>query len=167
MRDEVLFFFSSRSSIALASTTEMRKEIDDIKDLQLSSNQKRESYDISIDDDFEYKIMIHFSFNDEDSHKQFVISSRQSTQLEKRRVKLSNETDLEHFDEYVDSDLNSEILLQFEIRSISHNQLIIEVKGIYADLIMLKIKCIDVDKKHYIIVQKKSSFCLTSLSHEQ
>lgn len=78
-----------------------------------------------------------------------------------------NETDSEHPDGYTDSDLDSEILLQFETRPISHDQLVVEMKDIYAGLVMLEAKCIDVGEKQYIIAQEKSSFRLISLSHEQ
>lgn len=105
--------------------------------------------------------MINFSFNDEDPHKRFVISAEQPTQLKERWVKLPNETDSEHFDKYVDPDLDPEILLQPETRPIPHDQLIVEVKDIYVDLMMLKAKCIDVNEKQYIIIQEKSSFGLT------
>ena len=45
-------------------------------------------------------------------------------------------------------DLNPpEMLRQPETRSISHEQLVIEVKGIYAGLVMVEAKCIDVDEK--------------------
>lgn len=111
--------------------------------------------------------MINSSFNDEDPHKRFAISAGQPTQLEERWVELPNETDSEHPDRYVDPDLNPEILLQPETRPIPHDQLVVEVKGIYAGLVMLEAKCIGVDEKQYIITQEKSSFGLTSLSHEQ
>lgn len=42
---------------------------------------------------------------------------------------------------------NTEMLRQPEIRPISHDQLVIEVKGIYAGLVMVEAKCIDVDDK--------------------
>ena len=39
------------------------------------------------------------------------------------------------------------MLLQSKIRPISHEQLIIEVKGIYVELVMVEAKCIDIDKR--------------------
>ncbi len=39
------------------------------------------------------------------------------------------------------------MLLQPETRPISHDQLVIEVKGIYAGLVMVEAKCIDIDEK--------------------
>ena len=43
--------------------------------------------------------------------------------------------------------LEPQILLQPETRPISHDQLVAEVKGIYAGLVMVEAKCIDVDDK--------------------
>ena len=83
-------------------------------------------------DDLKYKIMINSSFNDEDPHKRFAISAKQPIQLKERWMELSNETDSKHPDRYVDlKDLDPEILLQPEIRPIPHDQLVVEVKGIY------------------------------------
>ena len=117
--------------------------------------------------DLKYKIMINSSFNDEDPHKRLALSSGQPATSEERRVEWPNETDSEHPDGYADPDLEPEILLQPETRPISHDQLVVEVKGIYAGLVMLEAKCIDVDEKQYIIAQEKSSFRQTSLSNEQ
>ena len=122
--------------------------------------------------DFKYKIMINSSFNnDEDPHKRSAISSIQPPPWEERRLELPApaevEADSDHPDGYADPDLEPEILLQPETRPISHDQLVVEVKGIYAGLVMLEAKCIDVDEKQYIIAQEKSSFRLTSLSNEQ
>lgn len=44
-------------------------------------------------------------------------------------------------------DMNPILLLQPETRPISHNQLVVEVKGIYAGLGMVERKCVDVDEK--------------------
>ena len=43
-------------------------------------------------------------------------------------------------------DAQSEMLLQPETRPISHDQLMIEVKGIYAGLVMVETKCIDIEE---------------------
>lgn len=117
--------------------------------------------------DFKYNIMINSSFNDADPHKRMTLSSVPPVASVQRRVEWSNETDSEHPDGYVDPDLEPEILLQPETRPISHDQLVVEVKGIYAGLVMLEAKCIDVDEKQYIIAQEKASFRQTSLSNEQ
>jgi len=47
------------------------------------------------------------------------------------------------------------LLLQPETRPISHDQLVVEVKGIYAGLVMVEAKCIDFDEKQTIAAQEK------------
>ena len=47
------------------------------------------------------------------------------------------------------------MLLQPETRPISHDQLIIEVKGIYAGLVMVEAKYIDIDEKQSAAAQEK------------
>ncbi len=54
-----------------------------------------------------------------------------------------------------DEESEFEILLQFETRPISHDQLIVELKEIYVELLMMKVKCIDVDK--FMKAQEKNS----------
>ncbi|KAL8948776.1 MAG: hypothetical protein Q9183_007657, partial [Haloplaca sp. 2 TL-2023] len=44
-------------------------------------------------------------------------------------------------------DVQPQMLLQPETRPISHAQLVVEVKGIYAGLVMVEAKCIEVDEK--------------------
>ena len=44
-------------------------------------------------------------------------------------------------------DIEPEMLLQPETRPISHDQVVIEMKGIYAGQVMLESKCIDIDNK--------------------
>lgn len=61
-----------------------------------------------------------------------------------------------------DWDLDPEILLQPETRPISHDQLVVEVKGIYAGLVMVEAKCIDVDEK-----QSSENARQNKLSNEQ
>ncbi|MCJ1242697.1 hypothetical protein MMC14_010706 [Varicellaria rhodocarpa] len=64
----------------------------------------------------------------------------------------------EHLTNRSDNDvwLNPEpqILLQPETRPITHDQLVVEVKGIYAGLVMVEAKCIDVDEKQAAAAQK-------------
>ncbi|MCJ1463934.1 hypothetical protein MMC07_002543 [Pseudocyphellaria aurata] len=69
----------------------------------------------------------------------------------------------------VDHDLEPEpeILLQPETRPISHEQLLVEVKGIYAGLVMVEAKCIDVDEKQSLAAQERDSSRQTKLSNEQ
>lgn len=67
----------------------------------------------------------------------------------------------------LDVEPEPEILLQPETRPISHDQLVIEVKGIYADLVMLEAKCIDVDEKQFMEVQEKIPSHRMKLSDEK
>lgn len=69
----------------------------------------------------------------------------------------------------IENDLESEpeILLQPETRPISHEQLVVEVKGIYAGLVMVEAKCIDVDEKQSHAAQEKEPSRQTKLSDEQ
>ena len=60
-----------------------------------------------------------------------------------------------------------ELLLQPETRPISHEQLVVEVKGIYAGLVMVEAKCIDVDDKQTIAAQEKDPSKQSNLSFEQ
>lgn len=52
-----------------------------------------------------------------------------------------------------DPEPNTEMLRQPETRPISHDQLVVEVKGIYAGLVMVEGKCIDVDEKQSVRAQ--------------
>ena len=67
----------------------------------------------------------------------------------------------------IDWEPEPEILLQPETRPISHEQLLVEVKGIYAGLVMVEAKCIDVDDKQSQAAQEKDPSRQTSLSNEQ
>ncbi|MCJ1436944.1 hypothetical protein MMC27_006327 [Xylographa pallens] len=60
-------------------------------------------------------------------------------------------------------------LLQPETRPISHDQLALEIKGIYAGLVMVEAKCIDIEPKGSLAAQKTdpSTFKLTKLDSEQ
>ena len=60
-----------------------------------------------------------------------------------------------------------EMLLQPETRAISHAQLAVEVKGIYAGLVMVEAKCVDVDEKQSIAALEKDPTRQTKLSNEQ
>ena len=57
--------------------------------------------------------------------------------------------------------------LQPETRPISHEQLVVEVKGIYAGLVMVEAKCIDVDKKQSSAAQEKNVSQRSVLRDEQ
>ena len=56
-----------------------------------------------------------------------------------------------------DPEPSTEMLRQPETRPISHDQLVVEVKGIYAGLVMVEAKCIDVDEKQSILAQEDPS----------
>jgi len=60
-----------------------------------------------------------------------------------------------------------ELLLQPETRPISHDQLVVEVKGIYAGLVMVEAKCIDVDEKQTVAAQEKDPSKQNKLTPEQ
>jgi hypothetical protein len=54
-----------------------------------------------------------------------------------------------------------ELLLQPETKPISQSQLIVEVRGIYAGLVLVEAKCIDVDARQIALAQEKDSAKLT------
>ena len=60
-----------------------------------------------------------------------------------------------------------ELLLQPETRPISHEQLVHEMKGIYAGLVMVEAKCIDVDNKQTAAAQERDPSRRTQLTPEQ
>ena len=101
--------------------------------------------------------------------------SHQAIGMEKPNVYtgLSTEHPSYHrkFDDHVDSDAQMdpepELLLQPETRPISHDQLVVEVKGIYAGLFMVEIKCIDVDDKQTQAALEKDPSRQTKLTPEQ
>ena len=66
-----------------------------------------------------------------------------------------------------DMDQMPEILLQPETRPISHEQLFLEVKGIYAGLVMVESKCIEVDSKQSKAALERDPSRPTKLSDEQ
>jgi len=66
-----------------------------------------------------------------------------------------------------DMDLEPILLLQPECRPISQDQLVVEVKGIYAGLVMVESKCVDVDEKQLKAALEKDQTRRTKLSNEQ
>ncbi len=68
-----------------------------------------------------------------------------------------------------DVDLESEptMIPQPETRPISHDQLVVEVKGIYAGLVMVEAKCIEVDENQSAAAQEKDPSRKNKLSNEQ
>ena len=59
------------------------------------------------------------------------------------------------------------MLRQPETRPISHDQLVVEVKGIYAGLVMVEAKCIDVDEQQTLSAQDKESARRYPLTNDQ
>ncbi len=60
-----------------------------------------------------------------------------------------------------------EMLLQPETRPISHEQLVVEVKGIYAGLVMVEAKCIDIDERQSTAAQEKDPARRINLKNDQ
>ncbi|MCJ1271160.1 hypothetical protein MMC22_011059 [Lobaria immixta] len=118
-------------------------------------------------EDFQRKTMINKNvFNEPDSQNIDKLPI-QSNKLERNQSATQNEPD--SLDPAVDndSDPEPEILLQPETRPISHEQLLVEVKGIYAGLVMVEAKCIDVDEKQSLAAQERDSSRQSKLSNEQ
>ncbi|MCJ1251472.1 hypothetical protein MMC30_008705, partial [Trapelia coarctata] len=77
-------------------------------------------------------------------------------QSRNRRAKVdSGGSFLEQPDSDNSTEADPELILQPETRPISHDQLVVEVKGIYAGLVMVEAKCIDVDEKQTVAAQEK------------
>ena len=70
-------------------------------------------------------------------------------------------------DRDMELDMEPILLLQPETRPISHDQLVVEVKGIYAGLVMVESKCVDVDEKQSKAALEKNPSRQTKLSNEQ
>ena len=66
-----------------------------------------------------------------------------------------------------DMDLEPILLLQPESRPISHDQLVVEIKGIYAGLVMVESKCVDVDEKQLKAALKTDQTRQIKLSNKQ
>lgn len=59
------------------------------------------------------------------------------------------------------------MLLQPDTRPISHEQLVVEVKGIYAGLVMVEAKCIDIDERGSAATQEKDTAKKIELKNDQ
>ncbi len=70
-------------------------------------------------------------------------------------------------DDAPDPDSEPGLLLQPETRPISHEQLVVEVKGIYAGLVMVEAKCIDIDERQSAAAQEKDPAKKTELKNDQ
>ena len=66
-----------------------------------------------------------------------------------------------------EAETDIEMLLQPETRPISHEQLVVEVKGIYAGLVMVEAKCIDIDERQAAAAQENDPTKQTDLKHDQ
>ena len=64
-------------------------------------------------------------------------------------------------------ELDSEILLQPDTRPVTHDQLVIEIKGIYAGLSAVEAKCIEVDERQLPAAQEKDPCKRTHLEVDQ
>lgn len=118
-------------------------------------------------DDFQRKTLINKKIiNEQDSHN---IDKLPIQPNKFERNPSTTPDDLDYLGPAVDNDLEPEpeILLQPETRPISHEQLLVEVKGIYAGLVMVEAKCIDVDEKQSLAAQERDSSRQTKLSNEQ
>jgi len=65
------------------------------------------------------------------------------------------------------SEGDPEMLLQPETRPISHEQLVVEVKGIYAGLVMVEAKCIDIDERQSAAAQERDPSKRPELKNDQ
>lgn len=60
-----------------------------------------------------------------------------------------------------------EMLLQKDTRPISHEQLVAEVKGFYAGLVMVEAKCIDIDERQSAAAQEKDMNKRVNMKNDQ
>ena len=102
-----------------------------------------------------------------DSGKQ----GKQSHPLERNREDNSSESPPE--DEFPGNEPaegpgnDPEMLLQPETRPISPEQLVVEVKGIYAGLVMVEAKCIDIDERQSAAAQERDPSKRSELKNDQ
>ncbi len=64
-------------------------------------------------------------------------------------------------------EMEPEMLLQPDTRPISHEQLVVEVKGIYAGLVMVEAKCIDIDERQIAAAREKDPLKRVHLENHQ
>lgn len=81
-------------------------------------------------------------------------------------VRISVQPVFDHKQE-LQEDVEPSFILQPETRPISHDQLVAEVKGIYAGLIMAEAKCIEVDKEYHAAASKQDLTERSSLNNQQ
>ena len=83
------------------------------------------------------------------------------------RINLSSPEQGHLGDDSENLELEPELLLQPETRPISLDQLVVEVKGIYAGLVMVEAKCIDIDERQSVAAQEKDSSKRFDLKNDQ
>lgn len=66
-----------------------------------------------------------------------------------------------------DPEMDPEMLLQPNTRPISYDQLVIEVKEIYAGLVIVKAKCINIDERQLAIAKEKDLYKRVDLHNNQ
>jgi hypothetical protein len=168
-----------RSQFASGSITIIEKEINDIKNLQLSQDQEiivsnagQSMIQSSINSltsaggrcDGQHKLIFNSSHDNVSQLKNSDKSSMQSIKIDNNQAASSDKSDTES--SYIDTDAESEsdLLLQSKISPFSPKQLDVEIKDIYIDLVMMKVKCIDVNEKQLIKAREKIQI---KLSNEQ
>ena len=115
------------------------------------------------------------SFEDIGYDSKSPLRPRQPAVIERAAIdpqfSLESPSEQDHLMDHPDSDTNyepePELLLQPETRPISHEQLVVEVKGIYAGLVMVEAKCIDIDDKQSLAALEKDPSKQTKLKPEQ
>ena len=75
------------------------------------------------------------------------------------------ETPMDDYSEDLEPD--PEMLLQPETRPISQDQLVVEVKCIYAGLVMVEANCIDIDEQQSVAAQEKDPSKRSELKDDQ
>ncbi len=162
---EVNFLFQSKSLFALNSSPDVKKQrkIDDIKNLHLVQDQtidialKESSFSQSYLTSLKREIIT--ESKNTRSFSKIILFDKFTKQIKVKfnQSLLINETSSKTSFMNANEELESQILLQFETRLISHNQLIEEVKEIYVELIMMKVMCINVNQKQFLKIQEKNS----------
>ena len=71
------------------------------------------------------------------------------------------------FEDIKKPEVEPEMLLQPDTRPISHEQLVVEVKGIYAGLVMVEAKCIDIDERQSSTAQGNGTSKSMHLNNDQ
>ncbi|KAL9098764.1 MAG: hypothetical protein Q9163_005636, partial [Psora crenata] len=75
--------------------------------------------------------------------------------------------DVDELEKPDDPEPDTSMLRQPDTRAISHDQLVVEVKGIYAGLVMVEAKCIDVDEKQTVTAPGEDLSKRAPLTHDQ